>query len=147
MNAEEYEHLRKHYQQLPDEELLDFIQNQADEFLPEALDLIKAELRNRGHGSADLKENLKKSEQETDKGEFVMAEGCHRWTIATQAIDILAQEGISAVIDGLQNQHRVILGSGAAENFAYRIMVLEKDVLKARKFLSSFLPLFESEAD
>jgi len=143
MNAEEYEHLRKHYQQLSDEELLDFIQNQADEFLPEALDLIKAELRNRGHGSTDLKENLKKTELETDKRAFVMAEGCHRWTIATQAIDILAQEGISAVIDGLQNQHRVILGSGAAENFAYRIMVLEKDVLRARKFLSTFLPLFE----
>ena len=143
MDVEEYEHLRKHYQQLSDEELLDFIQNQADEFLPEALDLIKAELRNRGHGTADLKENLKKTEQETDKGEFMMAEGCHSWSIATQAIDILAQEGISAVIDGLQNQHRVILGSGAAENFAYRIMVLEKDVLKARKFLSTFLPLFE----
>ena len=41
MNAEEYEHLRKHYQQLSDEELLDFIQNQADDFLPEALDLNK----------------------------------------------------------------------------------------------------------
>ena len=147
MNAEEYEHLRKHYQQLSDEELLDFIQNQADEFLPEALDLIKSELRNRGHGSSDLKENVKQTEQVTAEGEFVMAEGCHRWTIAAQAVDILAQEGISAVIDGLQNQHRVILGSGAAENFAYRIMVLEKDVLKARNFLSSFLPLFESEED
>ena len=147
MDAEEYEHLRKHYQQLSDEELLDFIQNQADDFLPEALDLIKAELRNRGHGPSNLKENSKQTDQVTAEGEFVMAEGCHSWTIATQAVDILAQEGISAVIDGLQNQHRVILGSGAVENFAYRIMVLEKDVLKAKKYLSSFLPLFESEAD
>ncbi len=143
MNAEEYEHLRKHYQQLSDEELLDFIQNQADDFLPEALDLIKAELRNRGHGSSDLKKDSKQTVQLTAEGEFVMAEGCNSWTIATQAVDILAQEGISAVIDGLQNQHRVILGSGAVENFAYRIMVLEQDVLRAKKFLSSFLPLFE----
>lgn len=147
MDAEEYEHLRKHYQQLPDEELLDFIQNQADEFLPEALDLIKSELRSRGYGSSNLKENSKQTDQATAKGEFVLAEGCHSWTIATQAIDILAQEGITAVIDGMQNQHRVILGSGAAENYAYRIMVLQQDVLRARKFLSSFLPLFESEED
>lgn len=147
MDMKEYEHLRKHYQQLSDEELLDFIQNQADEFLPEALDMIKAELKNRGYGSSYLKENLKQTDQVTAEGEFVEAEGCHSWTIATQAVDILAQEGISAVIDGLQNQHRVILGSGAAENFAYRIMVLEKDVLKAKKYLSSFLPLFESKAD
>ncbi len=147
MDMKEYEHLRKHYQQLSDEELLDFIQNQADEFLPESLDMIEAELKNRGYGSLYLKENLKQTDQVTAKEEFVMAEGCHSWTIATQAVDILAQEGISAVIDGLQNQHRVILGSGAAENFAYRIMVLEKDVLKAKKYLSSFLPLFESEVD
>lgn len=147
MNAEEYEHLRKHYQQLSDEELLDFIQTQADEFLPEALDLIKSELRSRGHGAADLKENPKQTDPESTKGEFVMAEGCHNWTIASQAVDILEQEGISALIDGLQNQHRAILGSGAAENYAYRIMVLEKDVLRARNFLSSFLPLFESEED
>jgi len=147
MNAEEYEHLRKHYQHLSDEELLDFIQNQTGDFLPEALDLIKAELKSRGHGSSDLKENSKQTDQVTVEGKFVVAEGCHSWTIATQAVDILAQEGISAVIDGLQNQHRVILGSGAAENFAYRIMVLEQDVLRAKKSLSSFLPLFESEAD
>lgn len=147
MDAEEYEHLRKHYQQLSDEELLDFIQNQADDFLLEALDLIKTELKNRGYGSSDFKKKLKQTDQATAEGEFVVAEGCHSWAIATQAIDILAQEGISAVIDGLQNQHRVILGSGATENFAYRIMVLEKDVLRARKSLSSFLPLFESEAD
>ena len=147
MNAEEYEHLRKHYQQLSDEELLDFIQNQADDFLPEALDLIKTELRNRGYGSSDLKENAKQNDPVTAKGEFVIAEGCRSSSIATQAVDILAQEGIPAVIDGLQNQHRVILGSGAADNFAYRIMVLEKDVLKAKNLLSSFLPLFESEED
>ncbi|MCJ7581992.1 MAG: DUF2007 domain-containing protein [Candidatus Aminicenantes bacterium] len=142
MDAEEYEHLRNHYQQLSDEELLDFVQNQADEFEPEALDLIKSELRSRGFGAADLKENSKQIDRETAKGEFVMAKGCHSWTIATQAVDILAQEGISAVIDGMQNQHRVILGSGAAENFAYKIMVLEQDLIKAREFLSSFLPLF-----
>ncbi len=147
MDTEEYEHLRTHYQQLSDEELLDFIQNQADEFLPEALDLIKTELKSRGHVSADFKKNLKQPDQGTAKGEFVVAEGCHNWTIATQAVDILAQEGISAIIDGTQNQHRVILGSGAAENFPYRIMVLEKEVVKAKKLLSSFLPLFESEAD
>ncbi len=147
MDAEEYEHLRKHYQQLSDEELLDFIQNQADDFLPEALDLIKTELRSRGFKSSDLKESSENTDLAASEGEFVVAEGCHSWTIATQAVDVLAQEGISAVIDGLQNQHRVILGSGAVENFAYRIMVLEKDVVKARKFLSSFLPLFESEAD
>ena len=147
MDAEEYEHLRNHYQQLSDEELLDFIQNQADDFLPEALDLIKSELRSRGFGSADLKENSKQTGRETAKGEFVMAEGCHSWTIAAQAVDILAQEGISAVIDGLQNQHRVIMGSGAAENFAYKIMVLEQDLVKAREFLASFLPLFESEEE
>ncbi len=94
-----------------------------------------------------LKENSKQTDQVTAEGEFVVAEGCHNWTIATQAVDIPAQEGISAVIDGLQNQHRVILESGAAENFAYRIMVLEKDVLKAKKYLSSFLPLFETKAD
>ena len=147
MDAEGYEHLRKHYQQLSDEELLDFVKNQADEFQPEALELIKIELRNRGYGSADLKANLKQIDRGTAEGEFVMAEGCQSWTIANQALDILAQEGISAVIDGMQNQHRVILGSGAAENFAYRIMVLQPDVLRARKFLSSFLPLFESEED
>lgn len=147
MDMKEYEHLRKHYQQLSDEELLDFIQNQADEFLPEALDLIKTELRSRGHQSSDLKKKSKQTDQVTAEGEFVMAEGCHSWTIATQAVDILAQEGISAVIDGLQNQHRVILGSGAAENYAYRIMVLEQDVLKAKTFLSTFLPLFESKKD
>ena len=147
MDAEEYNHLRKHYQQLPDEELLDFIQNQADEFLPEALDLIKSELRSRGHGAADLKENSKQPDQVTAKGEFVMAEGCHNYTIASQAVDILAQEGISALIDGLQNQHRAILGSGTAENFSYRIMVLQPNVLKARTILASFLPLFESEEE
>lgn len=147
MDMKEYEHLRKHYQQLSDEELLDFIQNQADEFLPEALDLIKIELRSRGHQSSDLKKKSKQTDQVTAEGEFVMAEGCHSSTIANQAVDILAQEGISAVIDGLQNQHRVILGNGAVDNFAYRIMVLEQDVLKAKKYLSSFLPLFESKED
>lgn len=147
MDMKEYEHLRKLYQQLSDEELLDFIQNQADEFLPEALDLIKTELRSRGHKPSDLKENLKPSDKVIAKGEFVMAEGCHSLTIANQAVDILSQEGISAVIDGLQNQHRVILGSGAVENFAFRIMVLEQDVLRAKTFLSSFLPLFESKED
>ena len=147
MDAEEYEHLRNHYQQLSDEELLDFVQNQAEEFEPEALELIQSELRNRGHNSADLKPNSVQVDQVTAKGEFVMAEGCHNYTIATQAVDILAQDGISALIDGLQNQHRTILGSGAAENFAYRIMVLQPDVLKARTILASFLPLFESEED
>ena len=147
MDIKEYEHLRKHYKQLSDEELLDFIQNQADEFLPEALDLIKTELRSRGHKSSDLKENLKQSDKVIAKGEFVMAEGCHSKTIANQAADILEQEGIAAVIDGMQNQHTVILGSGTVEYFAFRIMVLEQDVLRAKTLLSSFLPLFESEEE
>ena len=147
MDAEDYEHLRKHYQQLTDEELLDFVQNQADEFEPQALELIKIELRSRGHGSADLKEKGNQHDQVKSKGEFVLAEGCHNYTIASQAVDILAQEDISALIDGLQNQHKAILGSGAAENFAYRIMVMQPDVPRAKKILSSFLPLFESEEE
>jgi len=133
--------LQKKYQELPDEVLLDFIHNQEDEFLPEALELIRNVLRDRGYKEAEIGTTATKDvneDIEMTKGPLVKAAGCNEQWIARQAQDILQNQGIVCFIDDSQ----MLAGPfGGIGNHAIQIMVDERDLTKAKEFLDAFPPL------
>lgn len=140
MKGEELQELQKKYRGLPDEVLLDFIHNQADEFLPEALDLIQNELRSRGFKDEEiaLPDARDEGVVEMAKGPLVKVAGCNQGWIARQAQDILLKEGITCFIDDSQMLADPFAGIG---NHAIQIMVDEKDLDRARELLDAFPPL------
>ena len=141
MRGEDLQELQKKYEELPDEVLLDFIHNQEDEFLPEALELIRTVLRGRGYKEAEIETTAAKDVNEDldmNKGPLVMVAGCDEQWIARQARDILQNQGIVCFIDDSQ----MLAGPfGGIGNHAIQIMVDEKDLAKAREFLDAFPPL------
>ncbi len=146
MEPGEYERLTEYYRSCMDEELLDFIRNKQEEFLPESLDLIRSELSFRGYKLSDMKQE-KRSEPETidqfSGGDLVEAGGCDNYSIARQAVDILDQEGIASYISGMNSRRGAIMGVGFPEGEIIKIMVVEEDLPKAKEILSEFLPMFE----
>jgi hypothetical protein len=140
MRGEELQELQKKYRDLPDEVLLDFIRNQADEFLPEALELIQGELRHRGYKEEEiaLPRPGHEDEGEVSTGPLVKVAGCNDGWIARQAQDILLNEGITCFIDDSQMLADPFAGLG---NHAIQIMVDEKDLARARELLDAFPPL------
>ena len=144
MDSNENNRLRAYYHTLADEELLDFYKNQAHEFLPEALDLIRNELSNRGFRLEDLEPEqpkMEETEKQTIKSKLVPVADCDEYLIATQAKDILEQQGIAAYVDDRQFDHHAFHGLKTPVSKTFKVMVFEKDVSKSKEILSTFPPL------
>lgn len=146
MEPGEYERLTEYYRSCMDEELLDFIRNKQEEFLPESLDLIRAELSSRGYKLEDMRLEVKPEpeiKKRSPEGDLVEAGVCDNYSIARQAVDILDQEGIPSFIKGVNSRRGAIMGVGFPEGEIIKIMVVEKDLPKAKEILSEFLPMFD----
>ncbi|MEN8154946.1 MAG: DUF2007 domain-containing protein [Acidobacteriota bacterium] len=145
MEPGEYDRLIKYYRSCLDEELLDFIRNKQEEFLPESLDLIRTELSSRGYKLEDMKPEVKPEseiKEHSPEGDLVEAGICDNYSVARQAVDILDQEGIASYISGMNSRRGAIMGVGFPEGEIIKIMVVEEDLPKAKEILSEFLPMF-----
>ena len=144
MNIEEYNRLRAYYHSLEDEILLDFLHNQGDEFLPEAIDLIRAELSSRGYNLEEIdlhSREAETSEKQLSKDELTTVAECNEHLTAVQAKDILQQEGISAYVDDRQYDSHAFHGLKTPFSKKFKILVFKNDHEKAKEILSTFPPL------
>ena len=146
MDHQEYERLRMFYKKQPDEVLLDFIQNQYAEFLPEALDLIRAELADRGIRMEDVPHSAPGPSDTEHVGDgnvgpepLVSVAHTNSRNIAIQAQDILEQEGILSHVSDTEIGGRTF--PGTPHHGALQILVSPHDMERAKAILDTFPPL------
>ena len=147
MDHLEYERLRAFYKKQPDEVLLDYIQNQHSEFLPEALDLIRSELANRGIRMRDIAPAGPSPSGQFDQFEgeqgdrepLVSVAQTDSHGIALQAQDVLAQEGISSHVADPRMGGRAFPDN--LPHAALQILVSAHEAEKAKTILETFPPL------
>lgn len=135
--------IRKNFSEMSTEALLEEWARGAEEYEPDALDLLKRELLSRGLTREDLEKAVAGARDlAPDPGEVEVVAAFDSLLFAQQAQDILAQHDIDSYIQG---QGSVVWGceTVAAVPGAVELVVLKKDADAARIALEEFTPVAE----
>jgi|GEM_PF-1321564 len=134
---------KKNFSDMNTETLLEEWALHAEDYEPEALDLLKRELLSRGITPADLDQAAKDAAHETpEPGEADVIASFDSLVFARQAQDILAQKGIESSLQGLES---AVWGfdAAAAVPGPVDLVVIKRDAEAARAALQEFTPAAE----
>jgi hypothetical protein len=149
LDPKEYERLQKHYRTLNDETLLGMLKNRSQDYLPEALQLIRDELKLRGYHNEDFAIPGSKPDDESARlrGEdLTLVAKCPDGFVAQQAMDLLSQNGIPSEVYGEDTLPEFIVGQEHWPYSGTSIAVASHDAARAKEILAGFPPLMEENA-
>ena len=148
MEREQYEKLRKLYEDLTDEVLLEYLVEDGGEFTGEALELIRDELTRRGYSRDDLRARREEYERGSSETEMVEADvtPIARFgdvQAAEQARGLLEREGIAAFTKGIEFG---IWGYGVQSPYGLEVVLFVSSHVaeEALALLESFPPVAEA---
>lgn len=146
LDPKEYERLQKHYRSLDDETLMDMLKSRPQDFLPEALQLIKNELKSRGYHDEDFV--IPGSETNHESARFINEDlapvaKCPNGFVAQQAMDLLSQNGVTSEVYEGDLLPEIIVGQEPWPRRVITIVVASHDAQRAKEILADFPPLME----
>ena len=146
LDSKEYERLQKRYRSLDYETLLDMLKNRPQDFLPEALQLIKNELKSRGYHDEDFAISGGQPEDESSRSKnenLTPVAKCPNGFVAQQAMDLLSQNGISSEVYEGDLLPEIIMGGMPRPDREMTIVVAAHDAQRAKEILADFPPMME----
>ena len=146
-DSDDLRSMREAFAELSNEVLLDQLANQADEFRPEALALMEEELGRRGVSRRDIEAarvHHPGSEEEPEGGDLVEVATFEERLFALQAQDVLAQQGVDALLVDRRSIGPQEFPTPDVEGL-HALMVPEAELARARLLLEGFTPAVEED--
>lgn len=150
LDPKEYERLQRRFRSLSDETLLDMLKNQRHSFRPEALQLIRDELKLRGYHDEDLA--IPENQPDDEPARFnnvnlIPVAKCPDGFIAGQVMDLLLQNGIySVVLEENAPDVKILSFRAPLPDRGMTIAVASHEAERAKEILADFPPLMEETA-
>lgn len=143
---QDLEEMREYVAEMSDEALMEQRVEQTDDFRPEAVELMDAELQKRGFTRSEIDRKRAEFLAHRKGGPMVAVADFEERLFAQQAQDVLGQEDIDSVIQDPRSPGPSEFPVPDVEGH-HVVLVPEADAERAKLMLSVFAPAAESEEE